>query len=168
MMVWLVEAMCLLYATNNMNNYSSVTCMSHIGVSLLKANKCITQWVCLVTQVNDIPLTLTLELPSIHTWVPLSGVWEECECEWPYRIRAQVIFIRLSASSVKRYRTGERWYQVKWLSFDNSHNSWMKFSDLDAKCQDVITRTHFRINTDRRNKRKWTIRLVCRLWWNSD
>jgi hypothetical protein len=54
----------------------------------------------------------------------------------------------------KRYQNRSWQYRVKWLSFDNSYNSWVEFQDLDSKCQDLVTRTHYKIPTDKRSQRK--------------
>jgi hypothetical protein len=54
----------------------------------------------------------------------------------------------------KRYRLGVWQYRVKWLCFDNSQNSWVDYDDLSQKCRELVTKTHFKIPTDKRSQRK--------------
>ncbi len=54
----------------------------------------------------------------------------------------------------KKYTNNSWHYRIKWLSFSNEHNSWVKFEDLSPQLQQLVTNTHSRITTDKRSQRK--------------
>ena len=54
----------------------------------------------------------------------------------------------------KRYVNGQWQYRVKWFSFDNKYNSWVNYDDLSDECKNLVDKTHVKIPTDKRSKRK--------------
>ena len=49
---------------------------------------------------------------------------------------------------LRKKKQGNNWkYRVKWLGYDTSQNSWVRFDDLNAKCQEYVTQMHRKIPT---------------------
>jgi hypothetical protein len=54
----------------------------------------------------------------------------------------------------KKFTNNSWQYRVKWLSFANNQNSWVKFEDLSPTLQHLVTSTHNKIPTDIKSQRK--------------
>jgi hypothetical protein len=54
----------------------------------------------------------------------------------------------------KKYFNRSWHYRIKWLSFPNDNNSWVKFEDLSPDLQTLVTSTHNKIQTDPKSQRK--------------
>ncbi len=54
----------------------------------------------------------------------------------------------------KKYANNTWQYRIKWLSFPNDQNSWVKFDDLSVELQQFVTSTHNKIPTDRKSQKK--------------
>ena len=60
-------------------------------------------------------------------------------------VSEQPKFYEVERILCKRYKQGQWYYRVKWLSYSSSANSWVPFSDLSPACQTLVTHTHKKI-----------------------
>ena len=54
----------------------------------------------------------------------------------------------------KKYFNNSWLYRIKWLTFSNDQNSWVKFDDLSSQLQQYLQNTHTKIPTDKKSQRK--------------
>ena len=54
----------------------------------------------------------------------------------------------------KKYFNNSWHYRIKWLTFSNDQNSWVKFDDLSSQLQQYVQNTHSKIPTDKKSQRK--------------
>ena len=54
----------------------------------------------------------------------------------------------------KKYFNNSWYYRIKWLTFSNEQNGWVKFDDLSSQLIQYVQNTHSKIPTDKKSQRK--------------